>query len=489
MRFCFDQKDFVERDIHPDKLAVIGDDFELTWSEFSRETEKLCDFFESSDFHFVKHPVMIYGHKSAYMVVAIYAMMKMEIPYIPIDIIYPQDRIAKIADIAKTQLVINTTTKRLELPGVNEIMVSENDAKIVQVAAIEKRLEKAIDPVVYIIFTSGSTGEPKGVQVSSEAVQSFTRWMANDFGFLPGDVFINTALFSFDLSGFELMTFGAIGASILLNNKQANADPNILLQRIADFKGTVWVSTPSFMVTYSRLKDESRMDSVHTFLFCGEVLPNDIAQKLLTNYSKARVLNTYGPTEATVATTLVEITQAIIDAHNPLPVGRVKRESLLLIENNEIIIIGPNVSAGYVENDVLNKTKFSIIDGQRAFHTGDMGVIHDGMLFFIGRDDDLIKLHGYRIELNEINTALNALGYVEHAETLALKRNGSVKKIVAIAELSGDEIVDVAKIQDDLSRTLPPYMIPADIKFIDEIPLNQNGKVDKKLLTEIYLSR
>lgn len=489
MKFCFKHKEFIEHDITPTKLAVIGDDFSLDWATFAQQVDKLCTEFQSKNWQNAKYPVIIYGHKSANMLVAIYAMMKLEIPYIPLDVVYPHERIEKIKSIAQSQIVINTSDVVLNLDGTNEVLLSENN--IVNNPSIEVLHSdaKAVDPLVYIIFTSGSTGEPKGVQISSEAVQSFTRWMSLDFGYTNNDVFINTAVLSFDLSVFEVMTFGTLGATLLVNNKTQTSDPNELISRIENYKGSIWVSTPSFALIYARIKDEPRMNSVRSFLFCGEVLPNDLAQKLLSHFPNAEVVNTYGPTEATVATTRVVIDQQIVDTYRSLPVGSSKRESDLLIDEGEIVIVGPNVSVGYVNNPELNHQKFITIQGQRAFKTGDHGYLEDGMLFFHGRNDDLVKLHGYRIELNEISSAINSLSYVVHGETIALKRNDIVKKIVSLIKLNPSASINSEKVKEDLATTLPHYMIPSDIKFVDEIPLNQNGKADKKLLTEIYLSR
>ena len=489
MKFCFETKDFIEHEVEPNKLALVGEDFELTWVQFKSRVENLCDTFIEQGFDKTGLPVMVYGHKSANMLVAFYAMMKLEIPYIPLDQFYPRERLEKIAQISNSEVIINTTSNELSLDGTNELLLAPNDIKVSKKIEVASQEKAEADPLVYIIFTSGSTGEPKGVQISSEAVQSFTRWMSLDFGFSAKDVFVNTAVLSFDLSVFEVMTFGKLGATLILNTKEHTSDPNLLLPRVQKYKGSIWVSTPSFSMIYARIKNENRLDTVHSFLFCGEVLPNDLAQKLLINYPNARVLNTYGPTEATVATTLVEITPEIIAKHKSLPVGTSKRESELLIENGEIIIVGPNVSMGYTNNEELNAEKFLTINGQRAFKTGDHGYLEDGMLFFSGRNDDLVKLHGYRIELNEISSAINNLDYVLHGETIALKRNGSVKKIVSLVKTNGNTSITSNQIKEDIAAILPPYMIPSDIKFLDEIPLNQNGKADKKLLTELYMKR
>ena len=490
MKFCFEIKDFVEMDKDPDQLAVVGDDFELTWNDFKIKVDELTEFFKQKNIEQLNKPVIVYGHKSANMLVSFYAMMKLNIAYIPVDVVYPKDRIQKVINTADCQLIINTTDSNLNFDNITELAITKNSISFNHQIDNYHIAKPSNNPLVYIIFTSGSTGDPKGVQISTEAVKSFTKWMTSaDYSFTSNDVFINTALLSFDLSVFEVMTFGALGGTIVLSNKTQCSDPNLLMDRIEKYKGSVWISTPSFALTYSRIDDNKKMHSLHTFLFCGEVLPHPLATKLVENFPKAKVINTYGPTEATVATTIINITPEILEKYNPLPVGKSKMESQLIIENDEIIIIGPNVSVGYVKNKKLNQEKFIVIDGQRAFKTGDNGFLKDDMLFFHGRNDDLVKLHGYRIELNEITSALDDLSYIFQAETIALKRNGEVKKIVSMAKLQPNTNVNKIQIKADLGEILPNYMIPSDIKIIDEFPLNQNGKTDKKLLENLYLKR
>jgi D-alanine--poly(phosphoribitol) ligase subunit 1 len=231
-------------------------------------------------------------------------------------------------------------------------------------------------------------------------------------------------------------------------------------------------------------------DTVKYFLFCGEMLPNVLAKSLKLNFKNTKIYNTYGPTEATVATTLVEITEDIINKYNPLPVGFPKPESKILIDEEEIVIVGKNVSLGYLNRPDLNQEKFSIFEGERSFKTGDNGYFQDGMLFCKGRNDDQVKLHGYRIELNEITSKIDEISYVVKSETIALRRNDEVKKIVSLIELTADQDFNIkADIIEKLSNSIPHYMIPSDFKIIDKMPLNQNGKADKKALEAIYLSR
>ncbi|MEN8928277.1 MAG: AMP-binding protein [Flavobacteriales bacterium] len=486
MKFCFTEKEFVELDISSEKTAIVGEDISLTWAEFRDKVNELVLFFESNGFDKINGPVVVYGHKSANMLVAFYALMKMQINYIPIDESYPTERIKTIISEANCELIIKTSARE-GINSISEIELVNDSISLEKKGEITQREEVSGDPIIYTIFTSGSTGKPKGVQISTEAVQSFARWMTGkDFGFTANEVFINTAILSFDLSVFEVMTFSALGGSIILNGKESVSDPEILLDRIEKHKGSVWVSTPSFALKYERMEKAPELDSISMFLFCGEILPNALAKGLLEKYN-GKVINTYGPTEATVATTFVNITQEIIAAFDPLPVGISKQESELTIENEEIIIAGPNVSLGYLNNESLNNEKFFIRNGTRAFRTGDKGYLEKGMLFFKGRNDDLIKLHGYRIELNEITTVLNSLDYILQGEAIALKRNEVAKKIVSLVVLKSE--VTKEKIKEDLALIIPSYMIPSDIKFVEQIPLTANGKTDKNKLVELYKSK
>ena len=491
MRFCFQKKDFIEQEINPNQLAVIDNQRALTWLQFESEVNEICSFFKQKNWTELQKPVILYGHKQAEMIKVMYALMKLEIAYIPVDIIFPEQRILAIQKVVGVDFVINCTDSPLQLNQTTEITIQQDEVVVFQEFSHQIREEKReVDPLVYIIFTSGSTGEPKGVQITTEAIQTFTQWMKNDFGFTANDVFINIALFSFDLSVYEVMSFGAIGSTLLLNDKATTENPDALLDRIERYKGSIWVSTPSYSLTYSRIGAVPKLNSIKYFLFCGETLPHSLAATLHKSFTHSIIYNTYGPTEATVATTKVEVTAEILEMYNPLPVGYPKPDSQLLIENDEIIIVGKNVSIGYLNRPDLNAEKFVIIDNQRAYKTGDTGYLRDGMLFFSARTDNQIKLHGYRIELDEITSKLNDIDFVLQAETIALRRNGEVKKIVSLIQLSSQSLSETdskQKIIDFLTKCLPPYMIPSDFKFIERMPLNQNGKADKKELEKVYL--
>jgi D-alanine--poly(phosphoribitol) ligase subunit 1 len=325
--------------------------------------------------------------------------------------------------------------------------------------------------------------------------------LEKDFGLKTAEVYMNPASFSFDVSMYELYGFLINGGTLVLNTEVEYKNPNLFLERIKKYACTVWVSTPTFAYLY--LSDPrfngKHLPALKTFLFCGESLPKKTAKMLLERFPGSRVLNTYGPTEATVATTLIEVTSEVLEKYKDMPVGYAKYTSEVVIDNEtqdqtepgEIIITGDNVSIGYFNNPELNKEKYFIRNGKRSFRTGDYGYYKDNILFFSGRKDEQVKLHGYRIELGDINTQIAKHPKVKEAVTVPLKVGDTVKKLISFVQLKEQE-ANVTPLKTDIIETikkvLPEYMIPGDIMMVSEFPVNNNLKIDKSKLIELYMA-
>ncbi len=501
MRFDIVGARFEDADTAPDKLAVAGSDRDLSWAALREEVLALTE-------RIIKvglpkgHPVIVRGHKEADMVVSMMACMLLDHPYIPLDLVVPEERVRRILSITGAQLVLDcseqpfTSDVSLIAPGGKDLIVKADPAKGIPY--------RAHDPIRYIIFTSGSTGEPKGVRITREAAGAFLRWMSADFGFTATDVFINQAPFSFDLSVYELFTSSHIGGTLLLNDAETAKDSKRFLDRVARYRGSVWVSTPTFAYLYltEPAFTGEHVPSVHSFLFCGEALPKMTAQRLLDRFPSSRVLNTYGPTEATVATSLVDVTREALAKYPDMPVGYPKRECTLRCTTpdgadatkeapGEIEIIGPHVSIGYLNNDELNAEKFFEVDGQRAFRTGDYGWFQDGILFFNGRRDEQVKLNGFRIELGDITAQMLVVPGVADAIAVPLKAGETVKRIIGFVRPGpgADMAMLRPMIEARLRKELPAYMVPADISFVSAFPVNSSHKTDRKALIEGYMNR
>jgi D-alanine--poly(phosphoribitol) ligase subunit 1 len=501
MRFDIVAARFEELDLAPDKLAVAGSDRDLSWSALREEVLVMAE--RIGQLGLPKgHPVIVRGHKEADMVVSMAACMMLDHPYIPLDLVVPEERVRRILAITGAQLAIDCSEQPL-VYDVSAIAPHGQDVRrpIDPAKGVPYRAE---DPIRYIIFTSGSTGEPKGVRITREAAGAFLRWMSADFGFRASDVFINQAPFSFDLSVYELFTSLHIGGTLLLNDGDTAKDSKRFLHRVTRYGGSVWVSTPTFAYLYltEPAFTGEQVPSVHSFLFCGEALPKMTASRLLDRFPSSRVLNTYGPTEATVATSLIDVTREVLAKYPDMPVGYAKRECTLRCTTpdgaeatkeapGEIGIIGPHVSIGYLNNDALNAEKFFVVDGQRAFRTGDYGWFQDGILFFNGRRDEQVKLNGFRIELGDITAQMLTVPGVADAIAVPLKAGETVKRIIGFVRPGPGSDVALLRplIEQRLRKELPAYMVPADISFVDAFPVNSSHKTDRKALIEGYINR
>jgi D-alanine--poly(phosphoribitol) ligase subunit 1 len=247
---------------------------------------------------------------------------------------------------------------------------------------------------------------------------------------------------------------------------------------------------------------EDLLPELTCFLFCGEILPVQIASQLLKRFPKAKVFNTYGPTEATVAITSVEITEECINRYQSLPVGTPKSDTKLLLldengtevpegEKGEIIIVGPSVSKGYLGEPKLTEKAFFVHDGEMAYRTGDAGYLENNLLFYKGRMDFQIKLHGFRMELEEIEHHIAESQYVKSAVVVPVYQNDKIEYLTAaIVPAQHDfekEYQLTSAIKKELGEKLPAYMIPRKFTYQEDLPMTPNGKIDRKLIREKVL--
>jgi len=500
MRYDFNLNEFTETGHNPEKMAVAGSDVDYSWIELKKHVEDLAAILSGLNIP-TGEPVIIYGHKEALFPVAMLACYLAEVTYTPVDRIYPEERVRRILSITAAKVMINCTGK--DLPDVMQcaLEIRQHGKVIVHTEFTRdvQRVDYSPDYLQYIMFTSGSTGEPKGVQILRSSVNFFANWAAKDFGFDSSDVFLNQAPFTFDVSLCDVLNAFSQGGTLVLTDVDAAKDQNSFLKRVRDYGCTVWTSTPSFAFIYLRHPEYngSAIPSLKTFLFMGEELPSRTCTLLRKQFPSARVLNAYGPTEATIVTTLVEITPELSGTGASVPIGYPMPGSTLLIDNGdgstkegELIICGPHVSAGYYNREDLNEKKFFLQDGQRAFRTGDLAYYEGDLIYFLGRNDDQIKLHGYRIELDEISAVLCDHMEIDDAVTVPLKRGNEVKKIISFVKMAGkkpgSEIREA--VLPLLSQRLPYYMIPAEVIVIADFPYNVSHKIDRNRLIESYLS-
>ena len=470
-------------------------DEELTFAELeSRSTElarAIAAAFPGGS------PVVVHGHKHPLMLVTFLACVKSGHPYVPVDSSTPASRLAAIVESSGAGLLL--AVDPVDLPGI-EVWDREQLASPAAGGDVQLQPVRDDDPY-YIIYTSGSTGQPKGVQISRASVSAFVDWALTLIGPAPagGHVLLNQAPFSFDLSVYELMMSQASGATMFSIDRDHIARFRDLYEEISHSGATVWVSTPSFadLCLASETFNADLLPQLRTFLFCGEALSNETARELRRRFPQAQVVNTYGPTESTVAVTSVVCDEKLLDAFPVLPVGRVKPGTTIQIwrpdgtladegEAGEIVIAGDTVSLGYFGQPGLTAERFTTVDGQRAYRTGDAGFLREGMLHFAGRIDFQVKLHGYRIEIEDIETNLRTLPEVQHAVVLPVSKEGGpithLHAFVQLLEVPESPLRKTVALRKQLKELLPDYMIPKSFSYVEAIPLTTNGKADRAAL-------
>jgi D-alanine--poly(phosphoribitol) ligase subunit 1 len=491
---------------HPETSAFISPNKVITYDELWKNSDHVAAYLLNLNLT-NSSPVLVYGHMEPEMLVSFLGSVKAGHPYIPVDTSIPLERIEKIAESSHTELIINVSNQTLTLEFANIPMVSMEEIMLKTQSKINISSDSWVkeNDNYYIIYTSGSTGNPKGVQISANNLQSFVDWMLTDFPIGEKLCFLNQAPFSFDLSVMDLYPALSSGGTLFAITKEMIAKPKILFEALAVSGVHVWTSTPSFvqMCLMDPSFNETLLPNLTVFLFCGEILPNAICQQLMERFPKAKLYNTYGPTEATVALTSVEVTKKMLDQYSSLPVGKVKNDSRILLldedgnqvtngEKGEIILIGPGVSKGYLGQPELTKKAFSTIDGQQAYRTGDAGFMEeDGLLFYKGRMDFQIKLHGYRMELEEIEYHIAKSQYVKTVVVIPIYQHDKIEylsaSIVPEKHHFEKEYQLTSAIKKELTEVLPSYMIPRKFTYHNELPMTSNGKVDRKKIKELVL--
>jgi D-alanine--poly(phosphoribitol) ligase subunit 1 len=495
-----------------DRQAVVGPEGALTWAELLDRAQRLAGSLGAGP-----SPVLVYGHKQPAMVVAIVAALRLGRPYVPVDLSAPAARISRMLEAARpTDVVLAqeppaALVEELATRGIRTIALDPLAAGLTGAPRAGDLPAQDSDCPAYIVFTSGTTGYPKGVPIPSGALRHFADWLLATHPFVAGgEVFLNQAPLSFDLSVMDL--YGALltGGTLFAITRDELVDPRRLFRRLDGAPLTTWVSTPSFArfcLAEPRFAQDM-LPGMRRFLFCGETLPVGVARELLARFPRAEVWNMYGPTETTVAVTAVRVTDAMVASDRPLPVGQAApgtevwiadpadpRRRLASGERGEIVIAGPQVAAGYLPPaDAAPNPFFTLPDGRRAYRTGDLGAIdpHDGSVACGGRLDGQIKLHGYRLELEEIEAHLRAVPGVGDGAVLAIERDGRPDHLVAVVVGAADDPSSLPAggqpltqlVRDALAESLPDYALPRLVRRVPALPLTSNGKVDRRALRE-----
>jgi len=456
-----------------ERTAYIINDESISYGKLWKIANEYADCLKNQG----TEPVVVFGHKDINMIVSIFACIIAGRTYVPIDISVPYLRIQKIINLTNSTLVIKNDDieiNHVETCTLSELSKYKNDD-----------IKDNDTDIVYIIFTSGSTGEPKGVPISKDNLINFIDWISNlePLSEYKHIKVLNQASFNFDLSVADIFYSLYNGHTLVGLDRSSQQDYKNMFKVIYDNEVNLMVITPTFM-KLCLLNDEFNQENyffLKCIYFCGEKLEVSLVQKLFKRFPSLKIINAYGPTEATSAISAVLINPEMLD-NNILPVGDASYLATeVQIINNEIVLKGRSVFSGYLGNipgGYYAKNKIN------CYKTGDFGYFKNGLLYCNGRIDRQVKYNGYRIELDEIEYLISKLNFVVYCAVVVSYSNDVVKSLKAFVVVNNKNI-DSQFIKNYLKEEIPSYMIPKKIVLLDKLPVNNNGKIDRKRLENL----
>ncbi|SHM86439.1 non-ribosomal peptide synthetase [Actinacidiphila paucisporea] len=441
-------------------------------------------------------------------VVAQLAVLRAGAAYLPVDPQYPAARTRHMLDDARPVLLLTTADLRPGLPAGDLPWLALGDpaARPAEPDAPLPAPPRPADPA-YVIYTSGSTGRPKGVVVPHAALANHMAWMAGHLDITPDDRVLARTSTSFDASVWELWLPLMNGAEVCVMPHDANQDPRAVVSWMSRFAVTVAQFVPSHLaLVLSEAARTAALPALRAVLCGGEPLPRAVADGIRTVW-QAEAHNLYGPTETTIDATAHRVAGPRDEggAHPPtgrgpfeaVPIGRpVDTMRAYVLDDRlrpvppgvtgELYVAGPNLATGYLRRPGLTAARF-VADpfdagGSRMYRTGDrVRWNRQGLLDYVSRADDQVKLRGFRIELGEVEAALLACPDVTAACAVIREDLAGQRRLVGYAVVDGPAPLPGA-LRDALAGTLPRHAVPAAVVVLDALPLLPNGKVDRRAL-------
>jgi D-alanine--poly(phosphoribitol) ligase subunit 1 len=491
---------------NPNGSALYVDDQEYTYGQLLEKVMNVADWMSQGDF--VTKRVGILAPRSAEAYIGILAAAWIGAAYVPINLALPES--ALIGSLKRSGLDV-LIADRIGSARLGASVLAACPPRVLAVRDYVDRdsarsvvffdsLKKAgdIDPAhveatkpSYVLYTSGTTGLPKGVIISAGAVDHFLSAMQSQYPLVTEDRVAETTEPSFDISVYNMFATWRAGASLRVMPKDLLPNHRAF---ICKHEITIWFSVPSAAAHMDRRKmlKANSFPSIRLTFFCGETLLISVAAAWQGAAPLATIVNMYGPTEATVMCLGERYHQTCVKTRDSVAIGRpfhgmkaaVASPELHLVaddETGELLLSGPQLALGYLDDEENDRLRFVHIDGDRWYKTGDLAYRDaHGFFHFLGRVDNQVKVLGYRVELEEIECHLREVTDCKSVAAVAWPiREGSASGIVAfLAGFAGE----VTAVMTALRQRLPNYFVPTQIRLVTELPVNNNGKVDRKAL-------
>jgi D-alanine--poly(phosphoribitol) ligase subunit 1 len=498
----------------PDSIAVLEPSGrEISFSELTTEVARgvglLIDLGAKKG-----DVVAISEDKSIDSIALLVSCIFLGCPYVFLDPESPAERVRNVLRRCEPTLLFSSDPLTLNLenmPGrtkpveIADFQRRQSGASTSDLEALEK-LAPDVDgsSIAYIMFTSGSTGEPKGVAVTHQNVLHFINWGKRRFSINQNDRFASVSPLYFDNSVFDIFVGLFSGASLFLVPKRFIENVKGISMLLQKSEITIWFSVPSTIIylMVSKVFVPSTLPNLRTLIFGGEGFSKPLLHKLFREFNSdsavVNFVNVYGPTETTCICSSHSISaEDFMEQSDLVSLGTLNEnfsfEILPLdVETpnvGELVLFGPNVAAGYFNDWPRTEQRFSVSQdpktfGTRSYRTGDLVQLVGNMFYFVGRVDNQIKHLGYRIELEEIDAAFCKIKGVNFALAVYLRDRPEFGRICVALGYSGH--LGAGELLRESAKFLPEYMIPRELKILEDLPTTSNGKLDRGAVLDLF---
>ena len=475
----------------PNKVALEGGDRLLTYRELDERANQLAHFLRGLGIG-AGARVGILLHRSSQTYISLLAVLKAGAAFVPIDPGSPRDRVAYMADDSALDLLITSKDLAATWADVGRPLLELDTVAAELAACPATRLPgdedgEEVDPPCYVIYTSGSSGRPKGVEVAQSSICNFIGVVPGVYDVRQSDRVYQGMTIAFDFSIEEIWPTFAVGATLVVGPNDSRRLGSELGDFLEQAGVTVFYCVPTLLSTIS-----TDVPAVRSLIVGGEACPAELVERW--SAPGRRILNTYGPTEATVTATCGELR-----AGRPVTIGcALPTYEVVLLDSDlrpvpvgdvgEICIGGPGVARGYVGRPDLTADRFVhhplAPGGSRLYRTGDLGrLLDDGEIEYCGRADTQVKIRGYRVELTEIESVMAQTPGIGQAVVGTHEPEPGLAELVGYYTLNvHTSCVDQQHLHVRLRERLPAYMVPAYLEQLDAIPMLSSGKADRNRL-------
>ena len=479
--------------VKPEVTALVFEDQHLSYAELNTSANQLAHYLVELGVK-PETRVGIAAERSIEMVVGLLAILKAGGAYVPLDPEYPSERLAFIAEDSGIELLLTQHHLRESLPVADGLSVVELDRlDVAHHASTNPAVALHGEHLAYVIYTSGSTGRPKGASIRHDALTNCMVWMQETYQLTDTDVVLHKAPFGFDVSVWEIFWPLSVGSRLVIAQPGDHRDPERIIELIQRHGVTTLNFVPSMLKAFLAYPDVKAKTRLKHIMCGGEAVPATLQQDVAECLDGANLHDLYGPTETTIHVTHWWCRD---DAHRQIPIGRPISGTRTYVLDGELNLVpqgvagelylgGVSLARGYLNRSDLTAERFiadPFTSGERLYRTGDLvRWREDGQLEYLGRLDHQVKIRGLRLELGEIEAELLSLPEVR--ETVVVAQEGSNgSRLVAYVVPQADSELDTSSLREALGQRLPVYMVPGVVVTLDVLPLNANGKVDRKAL-------